>query len=78
MQLIVSIHDITIVPMDYVNIAAHQMHLQAKDGMVGTVIGKNEADPVTVGNPHKALTKKHMAALVHCPITRESLAQMRV
>jgi hypothetical protein len=64
--------------MDYVDIPAHQMHPHAKDGMVGTVVGKNEMDCVTVGNPHKALTKKHMAALVHCPITRESLAQMRV
>jgi hypothetical protein len=64
--------------MDYVDIPAHQTHLQAKDGMVGTVIGKNETYLVTVGNPHKALTKKHMATLVHCPITRESLAQMRV
>jgi hypothetical protein len=64
--------------MDYVNIPAHQTHLQAKDGMVGTVIRKNEMGCVTVGNPHKALAKKHMAALVHCPITRESLAQMRV
>jgi hypothetical protein len=64
--------------MDYVNILAHQTHLQAKDGVVGTLIGKNEMDCVTVDNPHKALTKKHMAVLVHCPITRESLAQMRV
>jgi hypothetical protein len=64
--------------MDYVNIPAHQTHLHAKDGMVGTIVGKNETDCITVGNPHKALTKKHMAALVHCPITRESLAEMRV
>jgi hypothetical protein len=64
--------------MDYVDIPEHQTHLQAKDGVVGTIIGKNEMDRVTVGNPHKALTKKHMAAFVHCPITRESLAQMRV
>jgi hypothetical protein len=54
------------------------MHLQAKNGVVGTFVGKNETDCITVGNPHKTLTKKHMAALVHCPITRESLAQMRV
>ncbi len=64
--------------MNYVNIPAHQTHLQAKDGVVGTVVGKNETNHITVGNPHKALTKKHMAALVDCPITRESLAQMRV
>jgi hypothetical protein len=64
--------------MDYVNIPAHQMHLQAKDGVVGTILGKNEMDHVTVGDPHKALTKKHMAALIHCPITREFLAQMTV
>jgi hypothetical protein len=64
--------------MDYVDISAHQTHLQAKDGMVGTIIGKNEMDRVTVGNPHKALTKKHMAVLVHCPISRESLTQMRL
>jgi hypothetical protein len=64
--------------MDYVNIPAHLTHLQAKNGMVGTVVGKNETDRVTLGNPHKTLTKKHMAALVHCPITRESLAQLRV
>jgi hypothetical protein len=64
--------------MDYVNIPAHQTHLQAKDGMVGAIVGKNETDCVTVSNPHKPLTKKHMAALVYCPITRESFAQMRV
>jgi hypothetical protein len=64
--------------MVYVDISAHQTNLQAKDGVVGTIIGKNEMDRVTVRNPHKALSKKHMAALVHCPITRESLAQMRV
>jgi hypothetical protein len=64
--------------MDSVDIPAHQMHLQAKDGVVGTLIGKNETDRITVGNPHKALTKKHMTACVHCPITREFLAQMRV
>jgi hypothetical protein len=50
--------------MDYVNIPAHQTHLQAKDGMVDTVIGKNETNRITVGNPHNALTKKRMAALV--------------
>jgi hypothetical protein len=64
--------------MDYVNILAHQTHLQAKDGVVGTLVGKNKTDSVTVGNPHKALTKKHVVALVHCPIIRESLAQMRL
>jgi hypothetical protein len=64
--------------MDYVDIPTHQMHLQAKDGMVGTIIGKNEMDCITVGNPYTTLTKKHMVALVHCPITRESLVQMRV
>jgi hypothetical protein len=73
-QLIVSIRYIIIVPMDYVDIPAHQTHLQAKDGMVGTVVGKDETDCLIVGNPHKALTKKHVAPLVHCRITRESLA----
>jgi hypothetical protein len=64
--------------MDYVDIPAHQMHLQAKDGMVGTFVGKDESYHITVSNPHKALTKEHMAALVHSPITREPFAQMRV
>jgi hypothetical protein len=64
--------------MDYVDIPAHQTHLQAKEGVVGTVVGKNEMDHITVVNPHKMLTKKHIGALVYCPITRESLAQMRV
>jgi hypothetical protein len=64
--------------MDDVDIPAHQTHLQAKDGVVGNVLGKNEMDCITVGNPHKAFTKKHVAALVNCPITREILAQMRV
>jgi hypothetical protein len=64
--------------MDYGDIPAHQMHLQTKDGMVGTVIGKDESYCITVSNPHKALAKECMAALVHSPITREPFTQMRV
>jgi hypothetical protein len=58
--------------MDDVNIPTHQMHLQAENGWVGTVIGKDEFNRITVSSPHKALAKKHMAALVHYPITRKS------
>jgi hypothetical protein len=75
---IVSIHNITIILMDYDDIRAHQTHLQEKDGVVGTDVGKNETNCAIVGNPPKTLTKKHMAVLVYCSITRESLAQMRV
>jgi hypothetical protein len=54
------------------------MHLLAKDGMVGTIVRQDELYHIAVSNPHKALTKEHMAALVHSPITREPFAQMRV
>jgi hypothetical protein len=64
--------------MDNVDIPAHQMHLQAKVGMVGTGLGKDESYCMTVNNLHEALTKEHMEAFVHSPITREPFAQMRV
>jgi hypothetical protein len=64
------------IQMDYINITAHQTHLPAKDGMVGTVIGKDELDCITVSNPHTALTKERMAASVHSLITREPFSQM--
>ncbi len=54
------------------------MHLQAKDGVVGTIKRKDQSDHITISNPHKLLTKEHVETLVHGQITRESLAQMRV
>jgi hypothetical protein len=58
-----------IVSMDNVDIPTHQTHLQMKDGPIGTEVGKDELNCITVHCPHKALTKKHVAALIHCPIT---------
>jgi hypothetical protein len=67
-----------IILMDDVNIPAHQMHLQAEDGGVGTVVGKNEFNHITVSNPHKAWAKEHVEALVNCPITGEYFTKVRV
>jgi hypothetical protein len=67
-----------IISMDDVNIPTHQTHLQAENGWVGTVVGKNEFNCITVSSPHEALAKEHMAALVQCPITGEFFTKMRV
>jgi hypothetical protein len=67
-----------IILMDDVDIPTHQTHLQAENGWVGTVVGKDEFNCITVSSPHKVLAKEHMAALVHCPITGESFTKMRV
>jgi hypothetical protein len=34
--------------MNYVDIPVHQTHLQAKDGMFSTIIGKDKLDRITV------------------------------
>jgi hypothetical protein len=54
-----------IISMDNGGITIHQTHLQAQNGWVGTVVGKDELNCITVSSPHKALAKEHMAALVH-------------
>ena len=61
--------------MDNADILAHQTHLQTKNGMVGSIVGKDESYCTTVSKPHKLLTKEHMAALVYSPITREPFAR---
>jgi hypothetical protein len=67
-----------IVSMDNVDIPAHQTHLQAEDGWVGTVIGKDKFNCIAISCPHKTLAKEHVAALVHGPIPRETFTKMRV
>ncbi len=67
-----------IVSMDNVDISAHQTHLQAEDGWVGTVIEKDEFNCITISGPHKTLAKEHVAALVHGPIPRETFTKVRV
>jgi hypothetical protein len=63
---------------DDVDIPTHQMHLQAQNGRVGTVVEKDEFNRITASSPHKALAKEHMVALVHSPITEEFFTKMRV
>jgi hypothetical protein len=67
-----------IILIDDVDIPTHKTHLQAQNGWVGTIIGKDEFNRITVSISHKALAKEHMAALVHCPITGEPFTKMRV
>ncbi len=75
---IVWVTNVMIISMDNFDIPTHQTHLQAENGWVGTVIGKDEINCITVSSPHKALAKEHMAGLVHCSITGESFTKIRV
>jgi hypothetical protein len=38
-QPVVCVDDVVIIPVDDGNIPTHQTHLQAKNGMVGTIVG---------------------------------------
>jgi hypothetical protein len=67
-----------IVSMDNIGIPTHQTHLQVEDGWVGTIIGKDEFNCITVSRPHKTLAKEHVVALVHGLIPRETFTEMRV
>ena len=70
----VRIYMFSVRPVDYINIPAHQAHLQAYNSRVAAFIRQNELDCIAVSDPNKALAEDILATLVDCPIPGESLA----
>jgi hypothetical protein len=64
--------------MDDIDIPAHQPQLKAENSQIGTVIRKDEFDPIEVSCPYKLLPKEHMAALVDQSVAGKTLAEMGV
>ena len=54
------------------------MHLQAKDGLVGTVIREDKFDCIAICYPDKASAVAHVPNLIHCPIPGEAFAKVQV
>jgi hypothetical protein len=60
---------VDVVPMDDINVPAHETHLESQHGWIVAIIQLDEMSGVTICDPHKALSKEHVTILVNGPIS---------
>jgi hypothetical protein len=75
-QPIISVRQVSVIPMNNGHIPAHKPHLQTKNGWVVPVIGLDEPNHVTIRNPDKPCAKEVMMILVDSPVASKTFAQM--
>jgi hypothetical protein len=70
---IVRIDQMIVGAVNNINVPAHEAHLQAKDGLIGTILRQDKLDCVAI-HPNELSAVAHVTDFIHCPIPAETFA----
>jgi hypothetical protein len=62
---IISINEVVVCLMDDVNIPTHEVHLEVKDSLIGSIMQKDKLDCIAISDPHKLTTVTLMAYFIY-------------
>ncbi len=75
---IVRVGEVDIIPMHYIHVPAHKLHLKMQNSWIGTFVREDEFNGIAIRYLYESCAKEHVPVPVYDPIARESLTKMGV